>query len=70
MRAITITITEKVEETKLSNFIVNINSGDDVVAIKISDNMVFIAVEGDCALGYVEAVAANCFNDYEIENLK
>lgn len=70
MKAIKMTVTGVGEAIMLGNFVECINLDDDVAATLLSKDTAFIAVEGDCALSYVEVLASRRFYEYEIENIK
>lgn len=58
------------EWSKLPDFVETINEEDEMLAYDIDATAALLAAPGECGLAWIEAQAAQWFEDYEIETIK
>lgn len=58
------------EWSKLPDFVATINEEDDVLAYEIDATTALLVASGECDLAWIEAQAAQWFEDYETETIK
>lgn len=58
------------EWSKLPDFVATINEEDELLAYEIDATTALLVAPGECGLAWIEAQAAQWFEDYEIENIK
>lgn len=69
MRASKLTIGFR-EWSKLADFVETINEEDEMVAYEIDNTTALLVAVGECGLAWIEAQAAQWFENYEIETVK
>lgn len=58
------------EWSKLADFVEMINEEDEMVAYEIDNTTAPLVAVGECGLAWIEAQAAQWFEDYETETIK
>lgn len=58
------------EWSKLPDFVEMINEEDEMVAYEIDNTTALLVAVGECGLAWIEAQAAQWFEDYETETIK
>lgn len=58
------------EWSKLPDFVEMINEEDEMVAYEIDNTTALLVAVGGCGLAWIEAQAAQWFEDYETETIK
>jgi hypothetical protein len=58
------------EWSKLPDFVATINEEDEMLAYEIDATTALLVALGECGLAWIEAQAAQWFDDYEIDNIK
>lgn len=58
------------EWSKLPDFVEMINEEDEMVAYEIDNTTALLVTVGECGLAWIEAQAAQWFEDYETETIK
>lgn len=58
------------EWSKLPDFVEMINEEDEMVAYGIDNTTALLVAAGECGLAWIEAQAAQWFEDYETETIK
>lgn len=58
------------EWSKLPDFVEMINEEDEMVAYEIDNTTALLVAAGECGLAWIEAQAAQWFEDYETETIK
>lgn len=58
------------EWSKLPDFVEMINEEDEMVAYEIDTTTALLVAVGECGLAWIEAQAAQWFEDYETETIK
>lgn len=58
------------EWSKLADFVETINQEDEMLAYEIDNTSALLVAEGECDLAWIEAQAAQWFDDYETETIK
>ena len=58
------------EGSKLPDFVEMINEEDEMVAYEIDNTTALLVAVGECGLAWIEAQAAQWFEDYETETIK
>ena len=58
------------EWAKLADFVETINQEDEMLAYEIDNTTVLLVAVGECGLAWIEAQAAQWFEDYETETVK
>lgn len=58
------------EWSKLADFVETINQEDEMLAYQIDNTTALLVAVGVCGLAWIEAQAAQWFENYEIETVK
>lgn len=58
------------EWSKLADFVETINEEEEMVACQIDNTTALLVAVGECGLAWIEAQAAQWFEDYETETIK
>lgn len=58
------------EWSKLPDFVETINGEDEMLAYEIDNTTALLVAVGECGLAWIEAQAAQWFDDYETETIK
>ncbi len=58
------------EWSKHPDFVEMINEEDEMVAYEIDNTTALLVAVGECGLAWIEAQAAQWFEDYETETIK
>ncbi|MBJ2196016.1 MAG: hypothetical protein JFT11_09705 [Muribaculaceae bacterium] len=58
------------EWSKLPDFVEMINEEDEMVAYEIDNTTALLVAVGECGLAWIEAQAAQWYEDYETETIK
>lgn len=58
------------EWSKLPDFVEMINEEDEMVDYEIDNTTALLVAVGECGLAWIEAQAAQWFEDYETETIK
>ena len=58
------------EWSKLPEFVKAINAEGDLLAYEIDNTTALLVAVGECGLAWIEAQAAQWFEDYETETIK
>lgn len=69
MKAIKLTIGFR-EWSKLGDFVEVINQEDEMVAYQIDNTTALLVAAGECGLSWIEAKAAQWFEDYDVLPVK
>lgn len=58
------------EWSKLADFVETMNQEDEMLAYEIDNTTALLVAVGECGLSWMEAQAAQWFEDYETETVK
>ena len=58
------------ERAKLAALVETINQEDEMLAYQIDNTTALLVAVGECGLAWIEAQAAQWFEDYETETVK
>lgn len=69
MKATKLTVAYR-EWSKVADFVETINGEEEMVAYQIDSTTALLVAVGECGLAWIEAQAAQWFEDYETETIK